>query len=420
MYKRLAFAFIILYLFSAVCYAADNSSRADKKTFNDDYFVGLKAFDDGLKDVSKSCLENYLTYDNKTNKAGFALYLLYQIYTENKDFSKAKETLNRASLFKDNRFDKSKMAKDRMLIETSLNCADAEKLLTAAPSDEYMEVYTESKCSINKPIIELAKKYKFSPDVIYLLLNKIKDNKELMLTAYKSLDNYRNEEKLNNFFGKYFYANNMRDEFYKLYEGYKDEELVSYVLNELWQKKDYKKYIESFNSSVKPDYKMDKAVYCRMIEASNKQTLNFDCELVDKCLGTASPDYNKTKLACFMRKEDKKNIELFINKLPEKETVKLCEYGKYIIGKNLYSSSFVNKFANCPDKVSMYESLLKFKDYKSAIILADKGNTQIDIAYLAISYYFSNNKEKYEETLKKLNDIDLAGMVKRTISKGNK
>lgn len=121
-----------------------------------------------------------------------------------------------------------------------------------------------------------------------------------------------------------------------------------------------------------------------------------------------------------MRKEDKKNIELFINKLPEKETVKLCEYGKYIIGKNLYSSSFVNKFANCPDKVSMYESLLKFKDYKSAIILADKGNTQIDIAYLAISYYFSNNKEKYEETLKKLNDIDLAGMVKRTISKGNK
>lgn len=420
MYKRLAYAFIFLYLFSAISYAADNGSKADEKTFNDDYFVGLKAFDDGLKDVSKTCLENYLTYDNKTNKAGFALYLLYQIYTENKEYSKAKDTLNRASLFKDNRFNKSKMAKDRMFLETNLNCADAEKLLVTAPSDEYMEVYTESKCKISKPVVELAKKYKFSPDIIYLLLNKIINDKELMLTAYNSLDNYRNVEKLNNFFGKYFYANNMKNEFYKLYEGYKDEELVSYVLNELWQKKDYKNYIESFNSSVKPSYKMDKAVYCRMIEASNKRTINFDCDLVDKCLGTASPDYNKTKLACYMRKEDKKNIESFIGKLPEKETLKLCEYGKYIIGKNLYNSSFVNKFMNCPDKVSMYESLLKFKDYKSAIMLAGTGKTQIDIAYLAISYYFSNNKEKYEETLKRLTDIDLSGMVKRTISKGNK
>ena len=127
----------------------------------------------------------------------------------------------------------------------------------------------------------------------------------------------------------------MKSEFYALYKIYQDSELASFVLDDTWKSGDYKKYIESFKKEVKNDYKLDKVVYCRMIEASNKEMVNFDCDLVDKCLGTKNPDFNKTKLACYMRKEDKEKISWFIGTLTVQDTLKLCEYGKYIIGKKI-------------------------------------------------------------------------------------
>ena len=120
-----------------------------------------------------------------------------------------------------------------------------------------------------------------------------------------------------------------------------------------------------------------------------------------------------------MRKEDKEKISWFIGTLPNSETVKLCEYGKYIIGKRLYDIKFIHKFENCNDKVSMYESLLKFKDYNGIIKLGGSANTEIDAAYMAIAYYYLGNNNQYNNYLSKVKDIDLSGMVKRTISKGS-
>ena len=120
-----------------------------------------------------------------------------------------------------------------------------------------------------------------------------------------------------------------------------------------------------------------------------------------------------------MKKEDKEKISWFIGTLTNQETTKLCEYGKYIIGKRLYDTKFIHKFEGCKDKASMYESLLKFKDYNSMIKLGGSASTDIDAAYMAIAYYYLGNTNQYNNYLSKVNDIDLSGMVKRTISRGS-
>lgn len=431
MYKITLTVFSIL-LFAFNGYCADNKSKSDvenKKaeteakapdmSFNDDYFVGLKAFDDGLYDVAESCLANYLSHENKSQKAGFATYLLYQVYMSQGNYKSAQYTFTQLANFKDSRFNRQKMLKDQMFIETKLSCDGAKNLLLTSPKNEYLEVYAKSACVVDKDITNLLSKIDVSSETLYTVLERVQKDKELVFSTYDNLRAEKRTPKLMNFYGKYFYSNNMKSEFYALYKVYQDSELASFVLDDTWKSGDYKKYIESFKKEVKNDYKLDKIVYCRMIEASNKEMVNFDCDLVDKCLGTKSPDFNKTKLACYMRKEDKEKISWFIGTLTVQDTLKLCEYGKYIIGKKLYDIKFLNKFEKCPDKASMYESLLKFKDYNGIIRLGGSGSSQLDIAYMAIAYYNLGNNTQYNNYLNKLTDVDLSGMVKRAVSRGS-
>ena len=397
MYKITFTVFSIL-IFAFNGYSADNKSKnnvenkkaettikAPDMSFNDDYFVGLKAYDDGLYDVAEYCLANYLKYENKSQKAGFATYLLYQVYMSQGNYKAAQYSFAQLANFKDSRFDRQKMLKDQMFIETKLNCNGAKNLLLTSPKNEYLEVYAKSSCIVDKDITNLLSRIDVSSETLYTVLERVHKDKELVFSTYDNLKAEKRTPKLMNFYGKYFYSNNMKAEFYALYN----------------------------------DYKLDKVVYCRMIEASNKEMINFDCDLVDKCLGTKSPDFNKTKLACYMRKEDKEKISWFIGTLTVQDTLKLCEYSKYIIGKKLYNIKFLNKFERCPDKASMYESLLKFKDYNAVIKLGGSGSSQLDTAYMAIAYFYLGNDAQYNNYLNKITDVDLSGMVKRAVNRGN-
>lgn len=419
MYKKIAAVFICAFILSFTALAdTGKTSKKPDDSFNDDYFVGLRAYEDGLRDIAIISLEKYLSYENKSEKAGFSLYILYQAYMAENNFKSAQSALARLQGFKDSRFDKRKMLSDQMFIEVKLDCSGAKNLLTAKPINEYMEVYVKSGCPVDKNVTDLVGKTDFSSDVLYAVLNRVKDDKELMLSTYNNLKDNKKTTKLMNFYGHYFYVNKMKPQFYALYNEYKDADLTNLVLDDVWNENNYGKYIETFNRYAKDEYSLQKQAYCRMIEASNKQTIGFDCSLVDKCIGRESAEYNKTMLACYMRKEDKDNIAKFINGLSVQETLKMCEYGKYIIGKRLYSSGFLNKFSECGDKVSMYESLLKFRDYDGMIKLRGKSDSQIDLAYSAIAYYLLGNKNEYENIMKKITDIDLSGMVRRVIQKG--
>lgn len=426
MYRLTAFIFCLI-ISVLPLYAADNSSKNETKqvvqkvpdsSFNDNYVVGLKAFDDGLNDVAIACFSNYLAHENKSKQAGFAMYLLYQLYMAEGDFKSAQYNINQLSNFKDSRFNKQQMLKDQMFIETKLDCAGAKNLLMSGRKNEYLEVYAKSSCPMDKDVVSLLNKIDVSSNALYAVLERVQNNKELVFSTYDNLKPEKRTPKLMNFYGKYFYTNNMKSEFMDLYKVYKDADLTSLLLDDIWKQKDYKKYISTFNKEVKEEYNMQKTVYCRMIEASNQEAFNFNCNLVDKCLGVDSPDYNKTKLACYMKIEDKEKISWFIGTLNNQETVKLCEYGKYIIGKRLYDPKFLHKFSGCKDKVSMYESLLKFRDYDSIIKLGGSASTDTDAAYMAIAYYYLGNNNQYNNYLSEVKDVDLSGMVKRTINRG--
>ena len=280
---KITFTVFSILLFTFYGYCADNKSKSDienKKTetevkapdmsFNDDYFVGLKAYDDGLYDVAEACLSNYLSHENKSQQAGFATYLLYQVYMSQGNYKAAQYIFTQLANFKDSRFNKEKMLKDQMFIETKLNCDGAKNLLLTNPKNEYLEVYAKSSCVVDKDITNILSKIDVSSETLYSVLERVQKDKELVFSTYDNLKPEKRTPKLMNFYGKYFYSNNMKSEFYALYKIYQDSELASFILDDTWKNGDYKKYIASFKKEVKNDYKLDKVVYCSMLHEKRR------------------------------------------------------------------------------------------------------------------------------------------------------
>lgn len=383
-------------------------------TYDENYFIGLKAYEDGFYDVAKASVLEFLKKDSKSAQAGFATYLLYQIFMAEGDYKAAKTEFEKLKKFDDNRFDKNRMTADEMALAVKLDCKDAKKLLFSKQSDEQMKIYIGSGCPISQEILDYAAVMPFKTETVIMVIDKIKDDKERMLKIYNNLSVEKRTPKLLNFYGHYFAANKMYTDFWRLFSEYKDGEMVDIALDDIWNAGDHNRYVDFFNKNIS-DYKLTNISYCRQIEASNKTAQVFDCKIVDGCLGVTNPQYKKTKLACYMKNEDKKGISLFMKDVSAGEAAKLCEYGKYIVVKNLYSQEFLGKFSSCSDKAGMYESLFKNNDYKGMINLAGKKRDDTDKAYLAIAYYLSGNNGEGEKFLQSVADANLANMVKSRI-----
>ncbi len=412
MLKRLTAA---LFLIIAPVYAFSADKAAQKETeagFDEDYFVGLKAFDDGFYDAAQASLLDFLSRDGKSSRAGFATYLLYQIYMFDKDFKNAQQAIDRLDNFKDERFDAKKMEADKMYVAAKINCQDAEKMLLSSINDVWFRVYLDSGCTVTDAVVKHGTRPEFSSDTLYRLMDKSREDKKQMALIYSGLSDKKRTEKVNNYFGRYFASQNMMQEFWELYKGYKDSDMVSIALDYVWNQNDYPKYVNLFGSDVKKEYKLQKAAYCRMIEASNKIGGGFDCGVVDGCLGKDSPDYVKTKLACYMKNEDKDGINVFMKDVSKKEAEGLCEYARYMIGKNLYSAGFLGKFSGCADKGSMYEALYKANDPDGIINLAGKSGGQMDLAYLAAAYSMAGKEDEARAAFSKITEPQFIEMVK--------
>lgn len=380
-------------------------------SFEEDYYVALKAYEDGFFDVAESSLADFLKKDSKSSQAAFATYLLYQIYMGRGDYKAAKVRLEKLEKFGDDRFDKNKLSADEMTIAVKTDCKEAKKLLLSKQSDPQMKVYIDSGCEISQDIVNYVASMPFSSDTLILAIDKIKGDKERMLAVYNNLSAEKRTPQLLNFYGHYFASNKMYTDFWRLFSEFKDPDMVDIALEDVWNSGDNLRYAEFFDKNAK-GYKLDKISYCRQIEASNKTGRSFDCDIVDGCLGATNPQYKKTKLACYMKNEDKKGIATFMKNITAGEAGKLCEYGKYIVVKNLYSVDFLGKFSACPDKAGMYEALFKNKDSKGIISLAGKKREDTDKAYLALAYYISGNKAESDKYFNTISDGNLKNMVK--------
>lgn len=433
--KATVFLFAVHIVFTGLVFAADNVTAPDNKTmpsatandkedmaivvkesrkggsFDEDYYIALKAYDDGFFDVAKASLLTFLKKDSKSAQAGFATYLLYQIYMSEGDFKAAKTEFAKLKKFNDDRFDKTKLDADEMRIAAKSDCKEAKKLLFSRQSDIQMKTYIDSGCEISQDVVDYAAAMPFSAETVILVIDKIKDDKSRMLSVYNNLSTEKRTPKLLNFYGHYFAMNKMYTDFWRLFSEYKDADMVDIALDDIWNTGDSNRYVDFFDKNL-GNYKLTNVSYCRFIESSNKIGKSFDCKIVDGCLGATNPQYNKTKLACYMKNEDKKGISLFMKNLSSPEAGKLCEYAKYIVVKNIYSTEFLGKFSSCADKAGMFEALLKNNDYKGMINLAGKKHTETDKAYLAVAQYLSGNKAEGDKLFASLTDETLKNMVK--------
>lgn len=437
--KTAIFAFAIYGIFVVNLFAADNATVADNKTdpaktlllenqdtdiivkesrkggaFDEDYYIALKAYEDGFLDVTKESLLAFLKKDSRSAQAGFATYILYQIYMMEGDFKAAKTEFTKLKNFNDKRFDKNKLEADEIRLIAKNDCKEAKKLLLSRRSDIQMKTYIDSGCEISGDVVDYVAAMPFAEETVILVIDKIKDDKDRMLSVYNNLSPEKRKGKLLNFYGHYFALNKMYADFWRLFSEYKDVDMVNIALDDVWNTGDHNRYVDFFDKNI-GDYKLANVSYCRFIEASNKMGKNFDCQIVDGCLGVTNPQYNKTKLACYMKNEDKKGISLFMKNLSTPEAGKLCEYSKYIVAKNIYSPEFLGKFSSCAGKEGMFEALIKNKDYKGMINLAGKKHTDTDKAYLAIAYYLSGNKAEGDKFFGAVTDERLKKIVQARI-----
>ena len=388
--------------------------ESGKGRYDEDYFVALKAYEDGFYDVAKLSLSEFLKKDSTSTQAGFATYLLYQIYMQEGDYKTAKLEFDKLKTFDDTRFDKNKMSSDEVIIATQLDCKDAKKMVLSEVSDIKLKAFLTSNCEVTRDVVDYVAAMPFSTESLITVIDKIKDDKERMLSVYNNLSSEKRTAKLLNFYGHYFASNKMFTDFWRLYSEYKDAELVSIALDDVWNTGDYNRYVDFFDKNAQ-NYQLNNVSYCRLIEASNKTSKSFDCNVVDGCLGVSNPQYKKTKLACYMKNEDKPGIAGFMKNITLADGADLCEYGAYIVAKNLYSADFLSKFSTCSNKGGMYETLITNKDYNAITNLAGKKTEQTDLAYLTLAAYFSGKKTDSDAYFKNLTDPDLINMVKSRI-----
>lgn len=408
MLKRLV---CILFYILLPLYSFGQDNKKNTNNFNEDYFVGLKAFEDGFYDVSRESLKAFISSNKNSKDEGYATYILYQVYMAENNFKNAQITYNQLSNYKDKRFDAKKLESDKMFLATKLDCNEAENLLLSKINNDWLNIYLNSQCKIDENIIKYSLNNQFSVDNLYLLADKVENNKEYTLLIYNNLPNDKKSPKVLNYFGKYFSAHKMLDEFWKLYDEYKDEDIVSLALNEAWDKKDYKTYVNLYNRDIKKEYKLDKSIYCRMIESSNNIGIALDCNIIDNCLDKNRPDFIKNKIACLMKNEDKQGISSFMATIKENDAKNLCEYLKYMVAKNIYSTNFLSKFSSCKDN-AIYETLYNYKDYKGLINLIGKNKRQIDLAYLSMAYKLSGKDKEAKDIIKNITDLSLLEMIK--------
>ncbi|MBZ4644026.1 MAG: hypothetical protein JG767_1635 [Deferribacteraceae bacterium] len=384
MLKRL----ILLLLFiSNLAFAAD-----------EDYLVGLSAFEDGLYDVASESLEDFIASANDAEKVIYAKFILYRSYLLENKFEKALDTLSQIENINDKRLDKTLIKKDKIFILTKTDC---EKAAIEANGKELIQIVINSKCNFSDDFAKKALDYKL-------------ENSELLNIFYKKVDNYNIAEKIfpkinlvdisnadKEYLAKYFYKNKNYDYFWDVYKVYKNDELVNLALSRLYEIENYDGFIKSFEFNKK--YKLSKSNYCKLIKSYEKLGIKYDCALISKCVDKKEDEVRLTS-ACIIKNYDPKTYSDFIYSLKSSELKLLCEDIKNAISNDFYNKEILTKFKSCPDLRAAAKTMFKKGKYNEVIDLLTPGNVDEDFILISASYEKLGNSEKAKEYLDKIKD----------------
>jgi hypothetical protein len=375
-----------------------------------DYIVGLNAYNDGFYDIAKISLEDYLKKAKEKSNVIYSKYLLYQIYLSENNLKKAETLFNDILKIKDKRFDYSIIRRDRVrfLIKNN-NCEKAKKIVEQYPENLSALIFVNSKCRFGKNTYKAYLNKKINHQNKLKAIFKSNKNPKAVAALFNqiNLKKLTNQEK--KYLGAYFYKYKDFKNFWKVYNSYKDDDMVNFALNRLWDIKDEKAFLRSFKYNNK--YKISPVNNCRALQIYTKKGENFACKLIDNCYKNKSKNYYKSMLACLIKKNNSEDIKNFLFSIKEQDFKYVCEYSEYLIANNFYDLQWIHRFSKCKQVDNIADILLDKKRPNDILKLFSGKSSDKAYFYISKAYEQKNNKEKAKLYKNKIKNKKLKSLL---------
>ena len=392
------FLFLVIFLFVSVNCFADKS----------DYFVGLKAYKDGFYDVAKISLEDFIkTADNGSDKV-YSEYLLYIIYSKENNKEKAKYYFNLIKDIDDKRFDQKALKQDKIRMLLDEDCNKAASMILNKPDKVYLSMYAASKCPITDNLSVLYYKVKgLSVNVKLNVIAKIENKPETVAKIFNTLNLKKLNKRQLEYFGDYFYVHKNYDMFWKVYQNLKTDKFVNLALDRLWEIKDYKNYVRSYEYN-KNSYKISSANICRAVKAYQTLKRNYDCNLIDYCF-TDKKDKNfyVSKLGCIIDKNNKEDIINFLSSMNKNDISYICDFTEYLVANDFYNEKILPSFSGCKQSSKIADILINKDKADDIIKLFENSNNDNSNYYVCLAYIMKKDYKTAKTYMEKVKDEKL-------------
>ncbi len=394
-YFSLIIFFILFY--TLICFA-------DKS----DYLVGLKAYDDGFYDVAKISLEEFLTTAENNSEKTYAQYLLYLIYKREKNEEKTKYYFNLIKDVKDKRFDMRALKQDKIKMLLKEDCNKAAEMVLNKPDKIFLSMYAVSNCPITDNISSFYYNIKGINTAVKLkVISKIKNKPETVAKIFNTVNLKKLKKGQLEYFGEYFFLNRNFDMFWKVYQNSKTDKMVNLALNRLWEIKDYKNFIRSYEYN-KNSYKILPSNTCRAVQAYNTLKKTYDCNLIDSCFtSNKNKDFYVSKLGCYIEKKDKEQIIKFVSSIDKNDIKYICEYTEYLVANNFYNEKILPLFSNCKQSSNVADILIDKNKPDEVIKLFINLNNDTANYYICMANIMKKDLITAEKYFKKIKNKKL-------------
>lgn len=374
------------------------------KSFADssDYVVGLNAYNDGFYDVAKMSLDDYLKTGKKKANIIYSKYLLYQIYFSDKEYEKSEKLFLEIKDINDKRFNKSIIRRDKVRYYVKTDCSNAAKIVKKYPEISSASLYAISECTFDESIYKSYLIKGTDNSIRIRAMVKSKDFPKSVSKLFKKIDSNNFNESQNKYFGAYFYKYEDFDSFWRIYQQYKDSDMVNYALNRLWSLKKDKSFIKSFEYN--KQYKISSNNSCRAITLYDKSKTDFSCDLIEKCYVEKNENYHKSMLACLLKSNSTEKIKLFIETVEDKNFKYVCEYSEYLVANGYYDNQGVHRFSKCSQVNNIADILLDKNKPESVLKLFSGKSSDNAYYYISLAYQKKGELEKAKLFKDKITD----------------
>lgn len=379
----------------------------------ENYYVGLRAFEDKFYDVAEDSLKKFIDEDNSSKESDFAKYLLYKIYLNNHEYKKAKFYLDIVKKIKDERFDNNTIIFDEVFLTALENCQEAYKLIDIYKDINLTKALLGTKCSLDNStdIVDL---HSLSDIMKFHYIMQI-ENREKIKETFELID----KKKLSNAELKALsiklYKLELMKEFWDIYERYRDKDTINLAIERVWKTGKYEDVLKSYKYNSK--IQLLPETYCMIVDANFKLNRSFDCSIVDKCFSEKNDSYAKAMFSCLVSNSNEKGLKRFLEGLNDNHTSFFCETGEYLIVNKMLNKVKYSLLKKCDNLYNMSENLLKKLLIDDLIILHRDIKDERSYFYLAYSYGLKNNKKELKKYYSMVGDIKLKDRLKKRFKK---